>query len=199
MGGEKITWNTEKRKISELTEFKSNPRRLTTKQHEDLKKSIDKFGLVEIPAINKNGTILAGHMRIRILSDKFGKEYEIEVRAPSRQLSEDEEKEYLIRSNRNTGEWDYDKLANEFKEEDLTDWGFEDKELFGEEETPPPKEEKDKYDKMSFELAEEQHQFVTSILDQVKKKATYKFIETYGNTSANGNALYALCCDCGMK
>lgn len=50
---------------------------------------------------------------------------EIEVRVPSVLLNEKEANEYLIRSNKNTGEWDFDILANDYDLEFLEDCGFE--------------------------------------------------------------------------
>ena len=44
-----------------------NPRVITDKQMSDLKKSLKKFNLVEIPAIDFDGKILAGHQRIKAL------------------------------------------------------------------------------------------------------------------------------------
>ena len=56
-------------------------------------------------------------------------EEEIDVRVPSRLLDEKEATEYLIRSNKNIGEWDFNLLANTFEEEDLLAWGFKEEEL----------------------------------------------------------------------
>ena len=50
--------------------------------------------------------------------------YEVEVIVPNRLLSEEEFKEYNIRSNANTGEWDTDVLLNNFEILDLKEWGF---------------------------------------------------------------------------
>jgi len=124
----KIVWHNEKRKISDLIPTENNPRILSEKQKKDLEKSINKFDLAEIPAINTNNKILAGHMRLKILKSLKG-DIEIDVRVPNRELTEKEAQEYLIRSNKNTGEWDFDILANEFNEVELIDWGFEDFEL----------------------------------------------------------------------
>ena len=44
----KLTWHTEKRKVNELIPFEQNPRTMTDKQLEDLKKSVSKFDLVEM-------------------------------------------------------------------------------------------------------------------------------------------------------
>ncbi len=124
-----IIWHNEKRKIKDLIETKDNPRFLTKKEYLDLKNSIGKFDLAEIPAINTNNNILAGHQRLKVLAELKGNDYEIDVRVPNRELTEDEAKEYLIRSNKNTGQWDFDLLANKFEVEDLKDWGFEELEL----------------------------------------------------------------------
>ena len=124
-----MNWTTEKRRISDLIPTVNNPRILNEKQHADLKRSLKKFNLVEIPAINQDGQILAGHQRLKIMAALGRGDEEIDVRVPDRQLSKKECDEYLIRSNKNTGEWDMDELANSFDLDDLKDWGFEDAEL----------------------------------------------------------------------
>jgi len=119
-----LSWNTEKRKIKDLVPYKHNPRRLTEEQGAQLKKSLEKFNLVEIPAINTDGVIIAGHQRLSIMQ-ALGRGGEmIDVRVPSRKLTEAELKEYNLRSNKNTGEWDFDILANDFEQSMLTDVGF---------------------------------------------------------------------------
>ena len=121
-----MNWHTEQRKISDLVPHPENPRQMTEKQVKDLTASLKKFNLAEIPAINTDNTILAGHQRLIIMSQLGRGEEEIDVRIPSRLLSDKEAKEYLIRSNKNTGEWDMDKLANNFDVGELKEWGFED-------------------------------------------------------------------------
>jgi len=118
-----LEWRTERRKIDDLIPFEGNPRQLTTKQAEDLKKSLKRFNLVEIPAITLKNKILAGHQRLTIMKTLGRGQEEIDVRVPSRDLTEEEEKEYLLRSNKNTGEWDWDALAN-FDHDVLLDVGF---------------------------------------------------------------------------
>ncbi len=61
-----MKWHTEQQKISELIPTGHNPRRLTERQEKDLRRSLEKFDLVEIPAINKDGQILAGHQRLKV-------------------------------------------------------------------------------------------------------------------------------------
>lgn len=121
---DKLIWHTEKRKISELTPYERNPRRLTDKQGEKLKESLEKFDLVEIPAIDTNGKIVAGHMRVSIMRALGRGKEKIDVRVPSRKLTKEEFKEYNIRSNANTGEWDWDILGDDFELDELKYFGF---------------------------------------------------------------------------
>jgi hypothetical protein len=124
----KLSWTTEKRKIADLVPFPDNPRRLTEKQAVDLKKSLAKFDLVEIPAIDKDNKIIAGHQRLKLMVlDGRGEEV-IDVRVPNRKLTDAEFLEYNLRSNKNTGEWDFDILAN-WDEELLKDVGFSAKDI----------------------------------------------------------------------
>jgi len=125
MSSKKIEWTTEKRKISDLIEYDKNPRTLSEKQYADLKKSLTKFDLAEIPVIDTDNRIAAGHQRLRVLSEIKGKDYEIDVRVPNRKLTEAEFEEYNIRSNKNTGSWNFEVLANEFEIESLLEFGFE--------------------------------------------------------------------------
>jgi DNA modification methylase len=89
----------------------------------DLKKSLRKYNLVEIPAIDLNGKILAGHQRIRALQ-LLGRGNEfIDTRMPNRPLTEDESKQYLIASNALGGDWDFSSLKS-FNLDILMDAGF---------------------------------------------------------------------------
>lgn len=126
---EKLTWTTEKRKVLELVPWEQNPRQMTRKQALDLKRSVEKFNLVEIPAINTDNTVIAGHQRLMTLKLLGRGEDEIDVRVPNRQLTEEELKEYNLRSNLNMGEWNWDALANNFELEMLKDVGFPMKQL----------------------------------------------------------------------
>ena len=119
-----LIWHNEKRKINDLIPYDLNPRQLTEKQAKDLTKSLSRFGLVEIPAIDADGTIISGHQRCSILKQLNKGEEEIDVRVPNRKLTESEFKEYNLRSNKNTGEWDFNLLAN-FDEDLLIDIGFD--------------------------------------------------------------------------
>lgn len=123
-----LEWHTEKRRIKDLIPFEGNPRKMNQKQVKDLKKSLKKFNLVEIPAIDLDNKIIAGHQRLKILMLLGRGDEEVDVRVPNRKLTDEEFKEYNLRSNKNTGDWDFDLLAN-FDESLLQDVGFESEDL----------------------------------------------------------------------
>lgn len=125
---DKLSWHTEKRKVKDLKLYPGNPRQMTEEQAENLLTSLKKFNLVEIPAIDQDNRIIAGNMRITALKKLNRQDEEIEVRSPSRDLTEEEAREYLLRSNKNTGSWDFDLLAD-FSEDLLLNVGFESGEL----------------------------------------------------------------------
>lgn len=119
-----ITWRTEQRKVSELIPYEKNPRKITPEQTEQLKRSLLKFNLAEIPVLNTDNKIVAGHQRIMVMK-LLGREHEtIDVRIPSRKLDQAEFKEYLLRSNKNTADWDWDVLFDDFGIEEMAEVGF---------------------------------------------------------------------------
>jgi hypothetical protein len=126
---EELIWHTETRKIKDLKEHEKNPRKITKDQMEKLKQSLKSFNYVETIVINLDNTILAGYMRVRALIALGRIKEEIEVGVPNRQLTSKEAEEYLIRSNKNSGEWDWERLANEWEIPDLFNWGFTEDEL----------------------------------------------------------------------
>lgn len=124
-----LEWRTEKRKVSELKDHAKNPRKITKEQLEKLKESFQKFNYVEMVVVDSNNRILAGHMRVRVLKAlRRGKE-EIEVRVPSRALTEEEADEYLLVSNKSGGDWDWDMLANNWEVDFLLNCGFTEDEM----------------------------------------------------------------------
>lgn len=117
-------WHTEKRRVNDLLPYEANPRKINSKQLEDLKRSLKKFNLVEIPAIDIDGKIIAGHQRIRALQILGRSEEEIEVRVPNRKLTQEEFDQYLITSNAVGGDWDFEKLKS-FDLDMLINIGFD--------------------------------------------------------------------------
>lgn len=125
MAHKKLEWRTERRKIKDLIPYKDNPRTLSKTQLEGLKRSLKKFNLAELPAINTDGAIVAGNQRILALSLLGRDEEEIEVRVPNRPLTKAEFRDYLLTSNRSGGSWNFEKLAEEFELDELLIAGFD--------------------------------------------------------------------------
>ena len=117
------------KKIDDLNFAEYNPRELTKQQFAELKESVQKFGLVDPIIINKNiereNVIIGGHQRVNICKD-LGIQ---EVPCLELDLPIEKEKELNVRLNKNTGQWNFDLLANWFETDDLLDWGFKDFEL----------------------------------------------------------------------
>ena len=116
----KLTWHTEKRRLGDLIEWDKNPRQLKDHDAEHLKKSLDNFGVADPLIINTDNRIIGGHMRRRImLQSGYKPDDLVDVRVPERELTEREAEELAIRLNKNTGDWDFDALANNFELDDL--------------------------------------------------------------------------------
>ena len=117
------------RKITELNPAEYNPRQLTDKQYKQLKKSLKTFGCVEPVVINCNpmrkDVIIGGHQRCIVWAD-LGNDT---IPTVEIELGEAEEMELNVRLNKNTGEFDFDILANYFDMDILKEWGFEDYEF----------------------------------------------------------------------
>ena len=117
--------------IDSLVFAEYNPRQLTAEQYQHLKDSIERFGLVDPIIVNQHkdrkNIIVGGHQRARV-AKKLGIE---EVPCVFVNLSYEKERELNVRLNKNVGGWDYDILADNFELEELTGWGFSEKNLFG--------------------------------------------------------------------
>jgi len=112
----------ETKKLLDLKPAPYNPRSSTKKQEKHLQESLSKFGVVEPIIFNKQtGYIVGGHFRVRELKKLGYKEVECVIV----DLNEADEKELNIRLNANTGEWDFDTLANEWDVQELEEWGLD--------------------------------------------------------------------------
>lgn len=112
MSKNKLEWFTQKRRVNDLIPYNKNPRKMSPKQLSDLKRSLKKFNLVEIPAIDTNNQVIAGHQRLKVLQLLGRGEEQIEVRIPNRKLTKEEFESYLITSNAVGGDWDFEKLKS---------------------------------------------------------------------------------------
>ena len=122
----------EKILINKLKPATYNPRQITKKQYNDLKESIDRFGLVDPIIVNeKTMTIIGGHQRYKIWKENAEQSNVDDITIPCvvLDLNKEQERELNIRLNKSGGEWDMDILANEFDIQELKDWGFKDLEF----------------------------------------------------------------------
>ena len=138
--------NIIEKKCSDLIGAEYNPRELTDKQFSDLKDSLTRFGVVDPVLVNINperkNIIIGGHQRKRVWEEMGNKT----IPCVELDLTLEQEKELNIRLNKNTGQFDFDALANYFDESDLIDWGFTDFDFsmdaeFEDEDAPVEKEE----------------------------------------------------------
>ena len=121
-----IAFTSETRNVVDLIPAEYNPRSLSKKQHDEIKKSIKRFNFVDPIIINLNNRIIGGHQRLKVLKD-IGVDV-VDVRVSNRELSCEEEKELNLRLNKNTGDWDFD-LLKDFGRDMLVDVGFDSDEL----------------------------------------------------------------------
>lgn len=116
-------------KISELNPAEYNPRKWSEDAIEQLTESIKSFGLVDPilvnSAENRKNIVIGGHFRLKIAKDLGIKEVPV-VYLDIPDI--ERERELNIRLNKNTGDWDYEMLAN-FDASLLSDIGFSSEEL----------------------------------------------------------------------
>jgi DNA modification methylase len=116
-------------KIDELKPAGYNPRKWDNKAIEDLKKSIERFGVVDPIIVNsapeRKNIVIGGHFRLKVAKE-MGIETVPVVYVNIPDIGK--EKELNLRLNRNLGDWDYQLLSN-FDENLLLDVGFESEEL----------------------------------------------------------------------
>jgi hypothetical protein len=113
-------------KIDDLILNEKNPRTISMEQFDKLKKSIQEFPeMMELRpiVIDEDGIVLGGNMRLRVLKVMEYKEIPAEWVKKASELTEEQKKEFIIRDNVPSGEWDWDILANEWEITDLEDWG----------------------------------------------------------------------------
>lgn len=121
-----ITWKNVTRKLSDLIPWEHNPRQITEKQAEHLQISIRKFGFAQPFLISPENDIYDGHQRKALMGimQEYGYDAVIDCRVSSRMLTGDEQDEFVIRLRENTGEYDWDILANRFEMPKLAEWGM---------------------------------------------------------------------------
>lgn len=112
-------------KISEIKVNPNNPRLIKDDKFKKLVNSIKEFPkMLEIRPIvvNSDMIVLGGNMRLKACKEAGLKEIPI-IKAED--LTEEQQKEFIIKDNVGFGEWDWEMLANEWDAEELGEWGLD--------------------------------------------------------------------------
>lgn len=188
---------TEKVSISQVKTNPNNPRLIKDDKFKKLVSSIKEFPeMLEIRPIvvDNDNIVLGGNMRLRACKEAGLKEVHI-IKAD--QLTEKQQREFIIKDNVGFGEWDWDDLANEWDVEQLKTYGLdmpvfiEDSDEFGTDFNLPDGD-KEPFRQMTFTLADEQAEQIRNAIEDIKRTEEYKYCETMGNENSNGNALYLI-------
>ncbi|MBC7524799.1 MAG: DNA modification methylase [Flavobacterium sp.] len=110
--------------ISKIKLNPNNPRLIKDDKFKKLVQSIKDFPeMLEIRPIvvNKDMIILGGNMRYKACKEAGLKDVPVTVV----DLTEDQQREFLIKDNTSGGEWDWEVLANEWDTEQLESWGLD--------------------------------------------------------------------------
>ena len=183
--------------IKDINPNPNNPRTVKDAKFKQLVQSIKEFPeMLELRPIivNSDMVILGGNMRYKACIEAGLKEIPI-IKAD--QLTEEQQREFIIKDNVGFGEWDWEQLANEWDVEELSHWGLDlpievmDSDEFGEDFSLPDGD-KAPFQQMTFTLADEQAAQIQNAIADIKLTQEYKYAETFGNENSNGNALYLI-------
>jgi hypothetical protein len=183
-------------KLSEIKSNPNNPRIIKDDKFRKLVNSIQEFPkMLEIRPIvvNADMIVLGGNMRLKACKEAGLKEVPVIF---ADDLTDDEQKQFIIKDNVGFGEWDWDMIANEWDAIELQEWGFDipgfdNVEDLGEDFTLP-EGDKAPFQQMTFTLADEQAEQIQNAIADIKQTQEYKYVETMGNENSNGNALYLI-------
>jgi hypothetical protein len=112
-------------KITEIKSNPNNPRLIKDDKFHKLVKSIQEFPkMLDIRPIVVNADIivLGGNMRLKACKEAGLKEVPVIF---AEDLTDEEQKEFIIKDNVGFGEWDWDMIANEWDAEQVEEWGLD--------------------------------------------------------------------------
>ena len=111
-----------------ITEVKANPNNPRTIKDEKFKKLVESIkGFPQMLSlrpivVNDDMVVLGGNMRLKACKEAGLKEVPI---IKARELTDEQQKEFIIKDNVGFGDWDWDALANEWDAEQLDEWGLD--------------------------------------------------------------------------
>lgn len=178
--------------IDSIKPYKNNAKLHPQEQIEQIKKSIEQFGMDDPIGIWKD-EIVEGHGRLIACKELGFKEVPI-IRLDH--LTDEERKAYTLAHNKLTmnSDFDFNILDAELADLDIdmSNFGFDKIEIseneFGTDFTLPDGD-KSNMEQITFTLTSEQMEEVKQALELAKSEIT----ETFGNENKNGNAIYEVC------
>jgi len=168
--------NIEWVKTKDIIPNTENPRIIKDDKFKKLVQSIKDFPeMLEIRPIvvNNEMMILGGNMRLKAIQEIGIKEVPI-IKAEN--LTEQQQREFLIKDNVGFGEWDWDALANDFNADDLEDWGLELPKVIDEVEEEPIIDTQ----KITLEYTPDEYKQVKKALQKIAstpEQAVWKLLE----------------------
>jgi ParB-like chromosome segregation protein Spo0J len=184
-------------KISEVKVNPNNPRLIKDDKFAKLVQSIKDLPqmlAIRPIVVNADMIVLGGNMRLKACKEAGLKEVPIII---ADNLTEDQQREFLIKDNVSGGEWDWNMIQSEWDTNELAEWGLDvvgfdlDSDALGTEFSLPDGD-KAPFQQMTFTLADEQVQQIKNAIQDIKETEEYKYCETMGNENSNGNALYLI-------
>lgn len=118
-------FKTEHIALSKLKANPNNPRVVKDDKFKKLVKSIQDFPqMLEIRPIvvNEDMIVLGGNMRLKACKEAGLKQVPV-IKAS--ELTEEQQREFIIKDNVGYGEWDWSELANTWDEGQLQEWGLD--------------------------------------------------------------------------
>jgi ParB-like chromosome segregation protein Spo0J len=193
--------NIKKYPIKDIKLNPENPRVVRNEQFKKLVKSIQDFPemlSIRPIVVNNDMVVLGGNMRLKACKDAGLKEIPVLI---ADELTEEQQREFIIKDNVGYGDWDLDVLLQEWDTVQLEEWGLDlpefniTPEAFGEDFSIPDGD-RQPIRQMTFTVADEQEQVIKEALKDIKGTDAYKYCETFGNINSNGNALYLIVSEC---
>ena len=111
-------------KVGDIKPNPNNPRVIKDDKFKKLVQSIQEFPQmlnIRPIVVNDDMIVLGGNMRLKACKEAGIKEIPI-IKAS--ELTEEQQKEFIIKDNVGFGEWDWDMIANEWDVEQLEEWGL---------------------------------------------------------------------------
>ena len=171
-------------KISKVIPNENNPRFIKDNKFKKLVQSIKDFPeMLKLRPIvvNKDMVVLGGNMRLKACAEAGLKEVYI-LKADN--LTEQQEREFIVKDNVGFGEWDWDVLANSWETLQLQDWGMDvwtgaqEEELFDMSENEDaeftPKATDDNYSTFEIIMNHQDKVYILEVLNKLKIKLNLK-------------------------